>query len=88
MNLKDMPPDYDQIEDLRLETVLKGMRGKAPRPRPKPDVSEAAPKGDFNPPEEKELSEEPKGDIGSEMQPAMRGYGRAMEKKVNHWKVR
>lgn len=77
MILKNLGPPIpdDMIEDLRGDATKK----------PEPS-GEADPKGDLNVPD-KTLINEPSGDIGEEMQPAMRGYGK-ISKNLNKWRVR
>lgn len=74
MDLRKEKPAYEDIIDIRSEKA----RAK------KPDVSVRSAIVDTS---DKELSGEPTGDIGQEMQP-LRGSGRAMQKKINSWKVR
>lgn len=76
MDLKNEKPAYEDVIDLR--------KAKAPETK-KPDLNVNTITVDTS---DKELSyDEPTGDIGEEMQP-LRGSGKAMQKKINQWKVR
>lgn len=79
MKLENMPRmDEADILDLRNVPFEK---------QPKPKIT---PIGSVNPDDsaaDKRLTEEPSGDIGYEMQPSMRGYGK-VEKGLKKWRVR
>lgn len=70
--------EEELIEDLREDAT------KKPKPSPV-----ATPKGDLEQSDKRLIEDvnDGEGDIGSEMQPAMRGYGK-VSKRLNQWKVR
>ena len=79
MRINNLPgmddPSIPEIEDVREDATK--------RPRPENGVN-ATEKGDIEVPD-KTLTEDPKGDIGYEMQP-LRGYGKSRLTKP--WRVR
>ena len=87
MKLNDFYGYNDDVIDVRPKKGSAASKGVTEPEYPTTDSSD---KGDPAGPRQrapKELIDEPTGDIGSEMQPAMRGYGK-VQKKVNQWKVR
>lgn len=81
MRLKNMPPDYENIIDLRTESgdgsTLKG-KGDLEIP------DSMIPKTDYDDPYDPNAPIE---DIGSDQQPLMKGYGK-VQKNLKQWRVR
>jgi hypothetical protein len=77
MKLENMPRmDEADIEDLRKDATKKSSQNQMQEPV----------KGDLET-TDKTVIFEPYEDIGSEMQPAMRGYGK-IQKGIRQWRVR
>lgn len=84
MNLKDFPPDYSQIIDMRpgasKKTAEAPVAVKGDLEIPESDI----PKTDYENPYDPNAPIE---DIGFDQQPVMRGYGK-VEKNIKQWRVR
>ncbi len=85
MDMSKVPPAYEDVIDLRDQKksqrddrLVRRLRGENIPIDPAVDVYI----------EDKRLEGDPKGDIGVEMQPVMKGYGKAMQSRVNQWRVR
>lgn len=84
MRLKNMPPDYENIIDLRPEAVGKSVDGLKTDGKGDLEIPDnMIPKTDYENPYDPDVIE----DIGFDQQPLMRGYGK-VQKSLNKWRVR